>query len=310
LYKATLLLSPCLLVALFAERESVSAWPVFLFYVNVFLYLEFAYLANDYADREDDLAAGKRRSLSRLSKPVALVVIAGAAAANVIVALILTRSLLYVSLLFVGLAFGWVYSVEPFRIKARGIWGVIFAPALGKVLPILMACSLYRCFAWWIILLILADWLKNAIDILFHQVVDYEVDRRTGVHTYVVVVGRARAEKDLAALALLGIPAALILACLYAVLIPEYRSIFALTVLGGIFWNALKRKRRNSVQETALSRLLPASYLYYGCAVFLLSPAWLSLIACLRNVTFLPVVIIVAAVTIFQTLFYLRYQYR
>jgi 4-hydroxybenzoate polyprenyltransferase len=168
LYKSTLLLTAPLLCVLLLTPGSADAPTLYMFFLNMFLYLCFAYAVNDWADREADLAAGKRRTFSSLPASTARAIVVVLLLATLAVGYRHSRSWLYIGVLSTGLLLGVAYSARPFRFKGRGIWGVIIAPLLGKVIPVCLACIHYRRFGWYFLVVALAESVKNAIDILFH----------------------------------------------------------------------------------------------------------------------------------------------
>ena len=165
LYKSVLLLTAPFLCVLLDLPGSASASTVSLFFLNMFVYLCFAYAVNDWADREADLAAGKHRTLARLPGGVLLLIVGALLLAALAGGYWLGGGWCYMGILLAGLLLSVAYSVPPWRIKGRGIWGVILAPLLGKAIPVWLACTLFRRFGWYFLVIVLAEWVKNAIDI-------------------------------------------------------------------------------------------------------------------------------------------------
>ena len=309
IYKSTLLLTAPLLCILLAPPGPSGAPKVYLFFLNMFLYLCFAYAVNDWADREADLAAGKHRTLATLPTGTVPAIAVALLLATLAVGYRLGGSWRYTGILSAGLLLGLAYSARPWRIKGRGVWGVLIAPVLGKVIPVCLACTLYRRFGWYFLAIVLAEWIKNAIDILFHQIVDYENDNSFNIRTYPVVSGLVSARRFLHRLVVAGTVGALAMGGILAWLVTEYRWIFGTALLLAAPATAICRRLSNQLWAGPLPLRLPFPYVWFGGIVFLQSPMWLSGIAAWRNSSFLPLAVVVAIITLSQTAFYLRYRY-
>jgi 4-hydroxybenzoate polyprenyltransferase len=162
----------------------------------------FGYFCNDVADSKADLKAGIPNGTHGLTKlQVALIFIffIGIALAPWIFYFPLTWTsaglLLFQFLLFV------VYAVPPFRLKERGLWGLVTDALYAHALPALLAAytfylltgSSYPSFG--LLLATLVGWqlflgLRN---ILQHQILDASNDRNAGSKTYAVKVGERAA---------------------------------------------------------------------------------------------------------------------
>ncbi len=309
LYKSTLLLTAPLLCVLLLKPESADAPTVHMFFLNMFLYLCFAYAVNDWADREADLAAGKHRTFSSLPAGTASAIVIALLLATLAVGYRLSRSWLYMGVLSTGLLLGVAYSARPLRLKGRGLLGVMIAPLLGKAIPVCLACIHYRRFGWYFLFMALAESIKNAIDILFHQIVDCEHDRNSGINTFPVVSGLEQARRLLQRLATGGTLGAISMGMILAWLVMEYRWVFGGACLLALP-AALLSRGLNSGRRAGFPALdLPFGYIWFGGIVFLQSPMWLSGIAAWRSPSFLPLAVMVAIITLSQTAFYLRYRY-
>jgi hypothetical protein len=184
------------------------------------------------------------------------------------------------------------------------------APVPGKVIPVCVACILYRRFGWYFLVIMLAEWAKDAIDILFHQILDFENDRECGIRTYPVMSGPAAAARSLRRLVTAGTVGALAMGATLAWLVEEYRWVFGAALLLAVpaaltyrrFWHG----RSAGTPEPGL----PFAYLWFGGIILLQSPMWLSGVAPWRSRSFLPLALAVAVITVSQTIFYLRHRYR
>jgi 4-hydroxybenzoate polyprenyltransferase len=151
----------------------------------------FVSVINDLTDRDEDRAAGKHNRLD--GKPAALIALLVGVPIGVGVAVgIHWRHdvLLLSCYLCAWLAFS-LYSIPPFRLKARGLPGVLcdasgahLFPTLVAVLVAFRAAGVPVDFAWLITTGVwaLASGLRG---ILWHQLSDFENDRIAGVRTFV-----------------------------------------------------------------------------------------------------------------------------
>jgi hypothetical protein len=148
-------------------------------------------VVNDLTDREEDAAAGKRNRLAGKSAPAAALLLALPIAAG-IAFMWLWRDdpLLLIPYLAAWFAFS-LYSLPPFRLKARGVAGV-FADASGAHLfPTFLAVALaYRASgtepnAVWLTATSLWALAYGLRGILWHQLLDADADRTAAVRTFV-----------------------------------------------------------------------------------------------------------------------------
>jgi hypothetical protein len=145
---------------------------------------------NDVTDRADDLAAGKAnrvagRSRLGITSFVAIPVLCGLAFSyvwrgdHVLLSLYLAA----------WLAFS-LYSLPPFRFKARGILGVLCDASGAHLFPTLVAVMLAYRGAMrppetpWLIAVGVWSLTQGLRGILWHQLTDLAHDRKAGVHTF------------------------------------------------------------------------------------------------------------------------------
>lgn len=153
----------------------------------------FGHVANDYADRECDRAAGRRTPAGRMAAApaTAVLLLLGAAAIGALATVAAAPAAVSAGVAAVALAAA--YSLPPFRLKARRSAGIWSAAAAQRTLPMLVALTAINRMdaAAWVLLLVAQ--LAGMRWILVHQVIDADSDRRAGVATWVSVVGEARA---------------------------------------------------------------------------------------------------------------------
>jgi 4-hydroxybenzoate polyprenyltransferase len=243
-------------------------------------------LINDLADRDIDRRAGKKRWITAVPVP------AGVTIAVLLVAigyLALIRAgggvaalLSFTATVMVGI----LYSLKPVRFKERGGWGVIAYVLSASILHALVPWVLFRP-PWWLLpalFLVIAG--EKLVQILFHQIIDFESDREDQVKSFAVKVGRGKAERVLHSIlaVVLAVDAAVLIYLLLAV--RENPLVFWLACLASILglggaglYSGIISKKLSTTTE--LTERLPWTYLgfsyllFYGLPPLLyLSLAW------------------------------------
>jgi 4-hydroxybenzoate polyprenyltransferase len=188
-------LSP-MLAAMYATAHVLdvsiaSLWPALLaVLVAIVPTATYVSVVNDVADREEDLAAGKTNRMadrSAISTTAFLAVPLGVGAVMVI---LWRDDPLLVSLyLAAWLAFS-LYSLPPFRLKRRGLAGVLADACGAHLFPTLLAVVLVSrssgraLDAAWLAAIATWAFACGLRGILWHQLVDREDDARIGVSTF------------------------------------------------------------------------------------------------------------------------------
>ncbi|WP_234567152.1 UbiA family prenyltransferase [Rhodohalobacter sp. 614A] len=167
--------------------------PHLLFLIGIFLVVAiYVSVINDYADLEEDKIAGKRNRLTAISHPNRLVLI--------IVSLILSFFLIYVSgigTLSSLFALGAIvcfslYSLPPFRLKNRSVFGVIADASGSHLFPTLFfVSSVYSLANLQINITLLSifgiwSFAYGLRGILWHQFQDKHNDVSVGLKTFAV----------------------------------------------------------------------------------------------------------------------------
>jgi 4-hydroxybenzoate polyprenyltransferase len=251
----------------------------------VVFWLSASILANNLGDCRDDRVAGKQRWVCDIPRGAGAIVVVFLICAGLAV-VFLSGSNAAARWTYSGaVTLALAYSLWPFRLKEKGPLG-IFSYSLA------CACA-YAVFPWawmkgdWFTLLVLAPaiLLDKWVNLHFHQVVDYEVDRERGIQTLAVRVGVMRARRWLRGIALLA-SLWLLLAWLYGVtFLPRPLGYIvlgaaALVLLADVF--AIPR-RSQLVSRLSLTRELPAYYLVETYVVFRLMPLLLFFVLALRE---------------------------
>jgi len=178
----------------------------------------------------------------------------------------------------VGLALGAAYSVEPFRLKGRGLWQLACLWLIIFVGPMFMIAMLFG--TWPTLELVAFASAYGAVQmgiILVNTAEDYPEDREAGVHTVIVTLGLARGIRLAFVLAATG---ALVMICTLAALywlrgVPLARSLALLPVVAACVWLTTAIQR--------LSRSVSAAPLDEGIALVKTAaknvPAWVTVVA-------------------------------
>jgi hypothetical protein len=234
---------------------------------------------NDLTDTEDDRASGKLNRLSGKPRvfPASLITCCLAVGLGF---LILWRkdALVFYSYVFAWLAFT-LYSTPPFRLKVRGIWGVLADASGAHLFPTLFAIALV--YHWhgisvvirWTAVAGLWSLAAGVRGILWHQLSDAGSDAKIGLRTFVCLHDVKHIER-------LGLFAFLVETAAYATMLWLTRSLLAglFLILYGLF--ALTRERLLGIRLTIVTpgskfRMALAEYyiVLYPLA-YLLAASW------------------------------------
>lgn len=228
-------------------NTSVAAFKTRSFWEGVllfFLLFAFGDMVNCLADR--DLDAKYKPHLSRavynLGVPfVTFQVILTAALALLVaghLAWLLHRWQL-VALTVAGLALGAAYSVEPFRLKGRGVAQLVCLWLIIFVGPMLMIATLFN--VWPPFALVAFSMAYGAVQmgiILVNTAEDYPEDREANVHTVIVTLGLAPGIRLASALTAAGALAMLatLIELYWARGVPVVKSLALLPVIAASIW--------------------------------------------------------------------------
>ena len=156
---------------------------------------------NDLTDAKDDQASGKPGRWTGGSRIYPALLLAGCMAAGSAFLIVWRKdTLLFYAYLLSWLAFT-LYSAPPFRLKVRGIWGVLADASGAHLFPTLFAVVLVyhwnrtEATAQWTILIALWSFAAGVRGILWHQLEDAINDRKIGLRTFACLHGTKAAER-------------------------------------------------------------------------------------------------------------------
>lgn len=154
----------------------------------------FGHLLNDWCDITSDALAGKTNRLAPMSPQTRAAVVVLAAMLGLVPWAWLPMSGWTSALLGTELALFVAYSVPPFRLKSRGLWGVAADAGYAYAVPFLLAGTLAGSREQRAQLALLGAWglVVGGRSILYHQLEDRDADELAGVQTAVYRMGEAR----------------------------------------------------------------------------------------------------------------------
>lgn len=200
-YKAPVLMSVTYLAMSWLGFQLLEALQTFAWSLCAILGIAgFGYLSNDLGDRAADQKAGKANLVAKLS-PIHIMVLLA-----LFLALALLPWILYfpmnaftVALLGAEFLLFVLYVLPPFRLKERGLLGVVTDALYAHALPAILALATLTLLAGkplregTLLFLGLGLWqvFLGMRNILLHQLKDAENDRKAGLHTWVTRRGEA-----------------------------------------------------------------------------------------------------------------------
>lgn len=160
----------------------------------------FGYYSNDVFDVEEDRIAGKDNSASSHSWLMRLMVLAGLSAITVL-PWVLTNKPFVLILVICHLVLFLLYSMPPFRIKQKGVWGVVADAIYAHLLPVVIVIaaiwpdsaplsSNYLLLGSTILVWQAVLGVRGIIE---HQVIDFELDKKAGSTNFAQRIGLKQA---------------------------------------------------------------------------------------------------------------------
>ncbi len=151
-------------------------------------YFMYGFLINDFFDTPYDIAAGKKRTIQQLPKITFIGIILGVVSISVLHLLYLSKPL-YIATYTVSYIFATLYSAPPIRFKNRALSGIIVNGLIEKMLPVLAIFAFFNHFGMDTLVFLAASFFIGIVDIVVHQIYDYESDLQNNIHTFVVNTG-------------------------------------------------------------------------------------------------------------------------
>ena len=201
-YKLSPILATIYATAALSRIPFPSLWPVVALALPALIVCaSYVSVLNDLTDAKDDQASGKPGRWPGGARVYPALLLAGCMAAGGAFLIVWRKdTLLFYTYLLSWLAFA-LYSAPPFRLKVRGIWGVLADASGAHLFPTLFAVVLV--YHWnrieepgqWTILIALWSFAAGVRGILWHQLEDAVNDRKIGLRTFACLHGAKAAAR-------------------------------------------------------------------------------------------------------------------
>ncbi len=268
-------------------------------------------LANDLTDRQADRSAGKQRWISRLPAGAGVLAVTLAIGLGVLSLRLGGGGRLALSFYLAATALGVLYSVRPVRLKARGFFGPLAYSSAAMLAFVAVPWAWLE--AGWPALAVVAPavLLDKWVNLHFHQVIDCEADRGSGMWTYAALAGPDRARRSLKWAAALASVSTLGVLAFVTLSVATWRPAIGGTgVVAALAVAAYAgRVRRRPDGASALLRELPPTYLGLTYAVFRILPLVLLARLAVEESTMWSVFGVVALLLAVESWHVFRYRY-
>lgn len=194
-YKMAPLLAIAYATAIRYKLHIIELIPIF-FYLLIAIVIGAIYVSiiNDITDLKDDVKCGKTNRM--MSVPlffqILLIILSTLSAVGILIFLSMDKlSITLYAMAWIAFS---MYSIPPFRLKCRGIWGVIADACGAHVFPFLFFVSGISFLKkmnidWqWFTLIGIWSMCYGLRGILWHQFYDRENDIKAGLNTFAVSV--------------------------------------------------------------------------------------------------------------------------
>lgn len=196
-YKFAPILATCFATALLGRFSIwVLSGRLLLLLLALTVAATFVSILNDWTDRADDAAAGKSNRMAKVSGWQFAILLGACLAAGAGFLAYFWHEGRAVCLLYLGT---WVvyslYSLPPFRLKGRGLAGVLADAAGAHFFPQVLAMSLVGCWVGralpvlWVVAVSVWAMSSGVRNIVWHQLGDAANDTQAGVRTFVTGFG-------------------------------------------------------------------------------------------------------------------------
>lgn len=278
----------------FLMRSRPFEQPIYSIMVSVCVIIGVAgigYLTNDLGDRQKDALISKQNATSRLSVYNITLLFTLFLAFALCPWLYLPFTLCSLLLLFFQLFLFCIYAFRPFRLKEKGLWGVLTDSFYAHVNPAILASYTFYMFGYvflenftcFLISLCLWQFILGIRNIIFHQVKDYADDISSGTKTFVTVSGKAKAI-NLCVRYLL--PLEIVTFFIFSVFISTFSYLFISMVL--IYWIIVYIKTKHKLHAMDYR---DRAYVFLDDLYIKWVPLFILTILSIKDTSFLPVLI-------------------
>jgi 4-hydroxybenzoate polyprenyltransferase len=236
-----------------------------------------AILINDLTDREIDRRAGKERWITSIPLPAGPMIPVFLLTAGFFALIRVGGDMPVIASFTVSVFLGIFYSLKPIRFKDSGIWGILAYSLSAVILNVIVPWALFRPASLLLPLLFTVVFGDKLIQILFHQIADFESDSEEKVKSFAVAAGRGKTDRILRSIVKIAIAAdvLLLLYILFEMQVhpPFWWLIGLICVLGvvasGIYVKVISKKYKTA---TELTERLPWTYLGLSYVLFYILP--------------------------------------
>lgn len=164
-------------------KSLVLLIPLGVFFASL---ASFGYMLNDYSDKTVDKIAGKENVMSDLSNRQQILVLVLALLVGLVVFVPFYQYKYAVVFLFFSYLSSILYSSYPFRLKEKGVWGIICVSLAQRVFPLFIVFAIFEHFKFDALIFASLSFLIGLRWILVHQLLDYDKDMQANVETFTV----------------------------------------------------------------------------------------------------------------------------
>lgn len=151
-------------------------------------YFMYGFLINDFYDMPYDIKVGKKRVVQELPKGTFIVMILVVVFISALHLLYL-KTLSYVAVYTFFYILATLYSAPVIGFKRRTFAGIITNALIEKMLPVLAIFSFFKHLGIDTLIFLATSFLLQIVEIMTHQIYDYEADLKAGIHSFVVDIG-------------------------------------------------------------------------------------------------------------------------
>ena len=155
-------------------------------------YFMYGFLINDFCDMPYDIAAGKKKVVQDLPKTTFIWILLAVVFISALHLLYLKEPF-YIATYIFSYILATLYSAPPIRFKSRGFSGIVVNGFIEKALPVLAIFAFFNHFAIDTLIFLAVSFFIGVVDIVTHQIYDYESDSMIGIHTFIVNIGIEKA---------------------------------------------------------------------------------------------------------------------
>lgn len=149
----------------------------------------FGYMLNDYSDKFVDRISGRENVMDSLNNWQEILALVSALSIGLVVFIPFYQYKLATITLFFSYLSSVLYSTYPFRLKEKGIWGIICVSLSQRVFPILIVFAIFEHFRLDTLIFSIISFLIGFRWILVHQLLDRNKDMQANVRTFAASEG-------------------------------------------------------------------------------------------------------------------------